>query len=315
LNNIKQKGIFSGLIKGLEKTRSRLVEGTATIFLGKKTIDKESLEELENHLLLADVGIKATTKIIQHLTQELNRQLLKDPQALWKALQNDLEKILIPCEKPLKIGPNKPFVILTIGVNGAGKTTTIGKLTKYLQAQGHSVLLAAGDTFRAAAIEQLEVWGNRNQVNVISQKGSADSAAVIFDAIQSAKAKNIDVVIADTAGRLHTKDNLMEELKKVKRVIGKLDPNAPHEVLLVLDASIGQNALNQMKEFHEALGISGIVLTKLDGTAKGGIIFAIADQFQVPIWFIGVGEQIDDLKSFQAKDFVEALFDFQKTVG
>lgn len=307
-------GIFSRLTKGLQKTRSRLFGGIATIFLGKKTIDAELLEELESHLLLADVGVKATRKIIQHLTQELHRQALKDPETLWKTLRDDLQKMLLPCEKSLKIGANRPFVILTVGVNGAGKTTTIGKLAKYLQNQGHSVLLAAGDTFRAAAVEQLEVWGERNQINVISQKGSADSAAVIFDAIQSAQARHIDVVIADTAGRLHTKDNLMEELKKVKRVMGKLDSTAPHEVLLVLDASMGQNALNQVKEFHQALGVSGIILTKLDGTAKGGIIFAMADEFQIPIWFIGIGEQIDDLRPFQANSFVEALFAIPREV-
>ena len=311
MNNIateNQTGFFSRLTKRLEKTRIRLVEGIENIFLGKKTIDADLLEQLESHLILADVGVKATHKIIQHLTAELHRDGLKDSQALWKALQTDLQQMLEPCEKPLKIASAKPFVILTVGVNGVGKTTTIGKLAKYLQNQGHSVLLAAGDTFRAAAVEQLEVWGERNQINVISQKGSADSAAVIFDAVQAAKARAIDIVIADTAGRLHTKDNLMEELKKVKRVIGKLDPTAPHEILLVLDANIGQNALNQVQEFHQAVGVSGIVLTKLDGTAKGGVIFAIADQFQIPIRFIGIGEQIDDLKTFEASAFVDALF-------
>lgn len=304
----QKTGFFSRLTQGLEKTRQRLVEGVENIFLGKKAIDVDLLEQLENHLLLADIGVKATAKIIQDLTEKLRRNALKDSQALWQTLHDDLQKILAPCEQPLIVTAANPFVILTVGINGVGKTTTIGKLAKYLKNQNHSVLLAAGDTFRAAAIEQLEVWGERNQVSVVAQQGTADSAAVIFDAIQSAKARNIEVVIADTAGRLHTKDNLMEELKKVKRVMAKLDATAPHEVLLVLDASIGQNGLNQVKEFHQALGVSGIVLTKLDGTAKGGVIFAIADEFKIPIRFIGIGEQIDDLKPFQASAFVDALF-------
>lgn len=304
----QKKGFFSRLTKGLQNTRTRFVGGVANIFLGKKTIDEDLLEQLESHLILADVGVQATTKIIQNLTQQVKRQDLKNPEILSTILQENLRNLLKPCEKPLAVDSSKPFIILMIGVNGAGKTTTIGKLAKYFQSQGRSVLLAAGDTFRAAAVEQLEVWGARNQIAVVAQKKTADSAAVIFDAVQSATAKNIDIVIADTAGRLHTKENLMEEMKKIKRVIGKLDPTAPHETLLVLDASIGQNTVNQVREFHQALGVTGIVLTKLDGTAKGGVIFAIAEAFQIPIRFIGLGEQIDDLRPFQANLFVDALF-------
>jgi fused signal recognition particle receptor len=304
----QKPGFFSRLSQGLQKTRARFTEGVNNIFLGKKSVDADLLAQLENHLILADVGIQTTKKLMANLTQKLNRQALKDPEALCKALQADLRTILLPCDKPLVIGKESPFIILTAGVNGVGKTTTIGKLAKYLKNKGYSVLLAAGDTFRAAAVEQLEIWGERNQIHVVSQKGNADSAAVIFDAIQAAKARNIDVVIADTAGRLHTKDNLMEEMKKIKRVIAKFDPFAPHETLLVLDAGIGQNAVIQAKEFHEALNITGIALTKLDGTAKGGVIFAIADQLEIPIRFIGVGEQIDDLKPFESSTFVDALF-------
>ena len=305
----KQKaGFFSRLSQGLQKTRTRFVDGVSNIFLGKKSVDADLLERLESHLILADVGIQTTKKVMQRLTQKLDRQALKDPEALWKALQADLQAILTPCDKPLVIGKARPFILLIVGVNGVGKTTTIGKLAKHLKNQGHSILLAAGDTFRAAAVEQLEIWGERNQIPVVSQKGTADSAAVIFDAIQAAKARNIDVVIADTAGRLHTKDNLMEEMKKIKRVIGKFDETAPHETLLVLDAGIGQNAVVQAKEFHQALNVTGIALTKLDGTAKGGVIFSIADQLEIPIRFIGLGEQIDDLKPFEANAFVDALF-------
>jgi fused signal recognition particle receptor len=304
----QKKGFFSRLTKGLQNTRTRLVGGVANLFLGKKIIDADLLEQLESHLILADVGIQATTKIIQNLTQQVKRQDLKNPEMLSAVLQENLRALLKSCEKPLIVDSPKPFIILMIGVNGAGKTTTIGKLAKYFQSQGRSVLLAAGDTFRAAAVEQLEVWGERNQIPVIAQKKTADSAAVIFDAVQSAKARNIDVVIADTAGRLHTKENLMEEMKKIQRVIQKLDPTAPHETLLVLDASIGQNTVNQVREFHQALGVTGIVLTKLDGTAKGGVIFAIAEAFHIPIRFVGLGEQIDDLRPFQANVFVDALF-------
>lgn len=300
---------FSRLKNSLSRTRSSFSEGLATLFLGKKEIDDALLEQIETQLLMADVGVDATKLIIEKLTKGISRKELKDPNAVYLALQNALTDMLLPCEKPLNLGNDKPFVILMIGVNGAGKTTTIGKLAKKFQHDGHSVMLAAGDTFRAAAIEQLAVWGERNQVSVTSQHTGADSASVIFDALQSARAKKIDVLIADTAGRLHTRDNLMDELKKVKRVLQKQDANAPHEVLLVLDANTGQNALIQAQKFHEAMGVTGLVLTKLDGTAKGGIIFAIANKLKLPIRFIGVGEKVDDLRPFEAKAFVSALFD------
>lgn len=300
---------FSRLKSSLSRTRSALGEGLATLFLGKKEIDDALLEEIESQLLMADVGVDATKLIIETLTKGISRKELKDPNAVYLALQKALTDMLLPCEKPLNLSNDKPFVILMIGVNGAGKTTTIGKLAKKFQLDGHSVMLAAGDTFRAAAIEQLAVWGERNQVSVTAQHTGADSASVIFDALQSAKAKKIDVLIADTAGRLHTRDNLMDELKKVKRVLQKQDANAPHEVLLVLDANTGQNALNQALKFHETMGVTGLVLTKLDGTAKGGIIFAIANKLKLPIRFIGVGEKVDDLRPFEAKAFVSALFD------
>lgn len=300
--------LFSRLSQGLQKTRARLVEGVASVFLGKKNVDADLFTQLESQLIEADVGVAVTQHLMQQLTNALNRHELKDSEALLHALKTELVQILLPCEKPLSITPAHPFIILTVGVNGVGKTTTIGKLAYHLKNQGQQVLLAAGDTFRAAAVEQLEIWGERYQIPVIAQKGPADSAAIIFDAIKSAKARHTDVVIADTAGRLHTKDNLMAELIKIKRVMGKLDETAPHETLLVLDASTGQNGLNQVQEFHQSLGISGIILTKLDGTAKGGIIFAIAKQFQLPIWFVGIGEKVDDLRPFQAQAFVDALF-------
>lgn len=304
-----KSSVFSRLKKGLSRTRHSFTEGVAHLFLGKKTIDAEILEQLETLLLTADIGVEASQAIISDLTARMARNQLQDPETLWLALQEDLMNMLKPCEQPLIISAQaQPYVILLVGINGAGKTTTIGKLARRLQADGKKVLLAAGDTFRAAAVEQLQVWGERNQIPVIAQQTGADSAAVIFDALQAAKARQMDVLIADTAGRLHTKDNLMEELKKVKRVLAKLDPEAPHEILLVLDASIGQNALQQAQQFHQAVGINGLVLTKLDGTAKGGIIFAIAKKLRLPIRFIGVGEQIDDLRPFQAEEFVEALF-------
>lgn len=300
---------FSRLKSSLSRTRSSFTEGLASIFLGKKEIDDDLLEQIETQLLTADVGVEATQLIIQKLTQGISRKELNDPEAVYRSLQKALTEMLLPCEQPLVIGNQQPFVILMIGVNGAGKTTTIGKLAKKCQQDGHRVMLAAGDTFRAAAIEQLAVWGERNQVTVTAQHTGADSASVIFDAMQSAKAKQMDVLIADTAGRLHTRDNLMDELKKVKRVLQKQDPNAPHEILLVLDASTGQNALVQAQKFHEVMGVTGIVLTKLDGTAKGGIIFAIANKLRLPIRFIGVGEKVDDLRPFEANAFVNALFD------
>jgi fused signal recognition particle receptor len=297
------------LKQGLSKTSASLGEGMASLFLGKKAIDDDLLEEIETRLLTADVGVDATSAIIQSLTQKVARKQLTDSSALFKALQGELTALLKPVEQPLKIDTSKqPYVILVVGVNGAGKTTTIGKLAKKLQQDGKKVMLAAGDTFRAAAVEQLQVWGERNQIAVIAQHTGADSASVIFDAVQAAKSRGMDVLIADTAGRLHTKDNLMEELKKVRRVIGKLDDTAPHEVLLVLDAGTGQNAINQTKQFNQTVSLTGLVLTKLDGTAKGGVIFALAKQFALPIRYIGVGEGIDDLRTFEAEAFVQALF-------
>ncbi|MCL9801130.1 signal recognition particle-docking protein FtsY, partial [Pseudomonas sp. AKS31] len=302
-------GFFARLKQGLSKTSASIGEGMASLFLGRKTIDDDLLDDLETRLLTADVGVEATTQIIQRLTQKVARKELADADALYKSLQAELAAMLKPVEQPLKIASqHKPFVILVVGVNGAGKTTTIGKLAKKLQLEGKKVMLAAGDTFRAAAVEQLQVWGERNKIPVIAQHTGADSASVIFDAVQAAKARGIDVLIADTAGRLHTKDNLMEELKKVRRVIGKLDADAPHEVLLVLDAGTGQNAINQAKQFNQTVELTGLALTKLDGTAKGGVIFALAKQFGLPIRYIGVGEGIDDLRTFEAEPFVQALF-------
>lgn len=301
--------LFKRLSQGLSKTRQALGGGLARVFLGRKEIDEELLEQLETTLLKADVGIAATERVMKGVTERLKRKELQDPQVLLQGLQQTLADIVAPCEKPLVVSGHKPYVILMVGVNGAGKTTTIGKLAKRLQQEGKSVILAAGDTFRAAAVEQLQVWGERNQIPVIAQHTGADSASVIFDTINAAKTRGIDVVIADTAGRLHTKVNLMEELKKVVRVIQKTDPTAPHEIMLVIDASMGQNALAQAEQFHKAVPITGITLTKLDGTAKGGVIFAIAEQLKLPIRFIGVGEQLDDLRPFQASDFVAALFE------
>lgn len=302
-------GFFQRLKQGLTRTRGSLTEGLARLVLGKKVIDDELLEEIETHLLTADVGAAATQRILDDLTARVKRKQLGDARALLAALKEDMGAILAPCSRPLVIPAEiRPYVILMVGVNGVGKTTTIGKLAKRLQGEGLSVMLAAGDTFRAAAVEQLQTWGERNGVTVIAQERAADPASVIFDGIQAARARKTDVLIADTAGRLHTQSNLMEELKKIKRVMAKLDADAPHETLLVIDASIGQNALNQARQFHEAVGVSGIVLTKLDGTAKGGVIFAVAEQMKLPIRYIGVGEGIDDLRPFDANDFVEALF-------
>ena len=305
-----QVSVFERIKKGLGKTRASLTGGLSDMFsLGKK-IDEELLEEIETTLLMADVGVTATSEIIDSLTDKLERNQLKDGEALRKALRDELHGLLKDVTKPLQIDSGKtPYVILMVGVNGVGKTTTIGKLTKKFQNEGKSVMLAAGDTFRAAAVEQLQVWGERNNVPVVAQHTGADSASVIFDAIQSAKSRGVDVVIADTAGRLQNKDNLMQELEKVVRVMKKLDESAPHEVMLVLDAGTGQNALSQAQVFQQAVGVSGITLTKLDGTAKGGIVFAIARQLQLPIRFIGVGEQVEDLRSFDAETFVDALFD------
>jgi fused signal recognition particle receptor len=306
----EKKGLFGRLKSGLAKTRASLTDGLANLVLGKKTIDDDLLEELETQLLTADVGITVTQKIISDLTDRISRKQLDDADALLAALREDMANILAPCSQPLTINEkHRPFVILVVGVNGVGKTTTIGKLARRFQDQGNSVMLAAGDTFRAAAVEQLQAWGERNDVQVIAQHSGADSASVIYDAVEAAKARNIDVLIADTAGRLHTQSNLMEELKKIKRVITKLDADAPHEVLLVVDAGTGQNALSQAQQFNEAVQLTGITLTKLDGTAKGGIIFAIAENLGLPIRFIGVGEGIEDLRVFNAEEFTQALFE------
>ncbi|MFT5320116.1 MAG: fused signal recognition particle receptor [Pseudohongiellaceae bacterium] len=302
---------FDRLRSGLQKTRSNLGEGLLTLLSGKKVIDAELLEALENQLLIADVGIEATTSIIDDLTASLKRNQLQDSGALYEALQEKLQELLLPCEKPLEIpkGTGKPFVILMVGVNGVGKTTTIGKLARKFQDEKLSVMLAAGDTFRAAAVEQLQVWGERHDVPVVAQHTGADSASVIYDAYESAVAKKVDVLIADTAGRLHNKDNLMQELEKVIRVLKKLDQDIPQEVMLVLDAGTGQNGLSQAEHFGKAVNVTGLTLTKLDGTAKGGMIFSIARHFGLPIRFIGIGEKADDLRPFSARDFVMALFD------
>ncbi|WP_317622925.1 signal recognition particle-docking protein FtsY [Thiohalobacter sp.] len=304
-----RKGLFARLRDGLAKTRSGLTEGISRLVRGRRKIDDALLEELETQLLVADVGVEATTEIIGDLTRRVARKQLDDAEALLAALREDMTALLEPVSKPLEIPEQEqPFVILMVGVNGAGKTTTIGKLAARFKAEGRSVMLAAGDTFRAAAVEQLQTWGERNGVPVIAQQQGADSASVIFDALQAAQARGIDVLIADTAGRLHTQSNLMEELKKIKRVLGKLDPSAPHEVMLVVDAGTGQNALNQALQFNAAVGLTGITLTKLDGTARGGVIFAIARRLGVPIRFIGVGEAAEDLRPFDAREFVDALF-------
>ncbi|MDR0218094.1 MAG: signal recognition particle-docking protein FtsY [Enterobacteriaceae bacterium] len=302
-----KEGFFARLKKSLVKTRQNLGAGFFGLFRGKK-IDDELFEELEEQLLIADVGVETTSKIIKSLTDHASHKELKDAEALYTKLKEEMSDILAKVDKPLEVGGKSPYVILMVGVNGVGKTTTIGKLARQYQSQGKSVMLAAGDTFRAAAVEQLQVWGERNKIPVIAQHTGADPASVIFDAIQSAKAKGADVLIADTAGRLQNKSHLMEELKKIVRVMKKLDEEAPHEIMLTLDASTGQNAVSQAKLFHEAVGLTGISLTKLDGTAKGGVIFAIADQFEIPIRYIGVGEGIDDLRPFKADDFIEALF-------
>ncbi|OEF49234.1 signal recognition particle-docking protein FtsY [Enterovibrio norvegicus] len=304
----KKEGFFARLKRGLQKTKLNIGAGFFGLFSGKK-IDDELFEELEEQLLIADVGMDTTTKIIDSLTDKASRRELKDGEALYGLLKQEMAEILSKVEKPLEAKcENGPFVILMVGVNGVGKTTTIGKLAKQFQQQGKSVMLAAGDTFRAAAVEQLQVWGERNKVPVIAQHTGADSASVIYDAIEAAKARNVDVVIADTAGRLQNKSHLMEELRKIVRVMKKLDPNAPHEIMLTIDAGTGQNAISQARLFNDIAPLSGITLTKLDGTAKGGVIFAVADQFNIPLRYIGVGEGIDDLRPFVAEDFIEALF-------
>ena len=301
-------GFFSRLVKGLLKTKQNIGVGFRSFFLGKK-IDDELFEELEEQLLIADIGVPTTSKIIKNLTEHASRKELQDAELLYQQLKVEMADILEPVAQPLEIdNTKKPYVILMVGVNGVGKTTTIGKLARKFQAEGKSVMLAAGDTFRAAAVEQLQVWGERNHIPVVAQSTGSDSASVIFDAMQSAAARNIDILIADTAGRLQNKNNLMDELKKIVRVMKKYDETAPHEIMLTLDAGTGQNAISQAKLFNEAVGLTGISLTKLDGTAKGGVIFAIADQFKLPIRYIGVGEKIEDLREFNAKEFIEALF-------
>ncbi|EOW6743235.1 signal recognition particle-docking protein FtsY [Cronobacter dublinensis] len=302
-----KEGFFARLKRSLLKTKENLGSGFISLFRGKK-IDDDLFEELEEQLLIADVGVDTTRKIIANLTEGASRKQLRDAEALYGLLKEEMGEILAKVDEPLNVEGKTPFVILMVGVNGVGKTTTIGKLARQFEQQGKSVMLAAGDTFRAAAVEQLQVWGQRNNIPVIAQHTGADSASVIFDAIQAAKARGVDVLIADTAGRLQNKSHLMEELKKIVRVMKKLDENAPHEVMLTIDASTGQNAVSQAKLFHEAVGLSGITLTKLDGTAKGGVIFSVADQFGIPIRYIGVGERIEDLRPFNAGDFIEALF-------
>ncbi len=304
----RPQGLFASLKQKLSKTRTSLSSGIASILLGKKAIDDDLLEQLEDQLLMADVGIQATQKITARLVEAASREQLKDGKSLVSILKQSMADILLPSSRPLTIDKqHRPFVILMVGVNGAGKTTTVGKLAQQFKHQGHSVMLAAGDTFRAAAVEQLQSWGERLDIPVIKQGQGADSASVIFDALKSAQAKDVDILIADTAGRLHTQNNLMDELEKIKRVIGKLDPSAPHETMLVLDAGTGQNALSQATHFQQAIGVTGITLTKLDGTAKGGMIFSVCEQLQLPIRYIVVGESVDDLRVFDDKEFVDAL--------
>ncbi|NOY71482.1 MAG: signal recognition particle-docking protein FtsY [Gammaproteobacteria bacterium] len=306
----QEKGFWTRLKGSLSRTRHGLTDGFASLLLGKKSIDEEVLEELETRLLMADVGIEATQSIIENLTNRMQRKQLADGNALFAALREDMIQILQPCAQPLEIDETKsPFVIMMVGINGAGKTTSIGKLVKRLQIENKRVILAAADTFRAAAVEQLQTWGRRNNVDVVAQQRNADPGSVVYDALVAAKARSADVLIVDTAGRLHTQTNLMAELKKIRRVASKLDDSAPHEVLLVVDGGVGQNALNQALQFHEAVNLTGIVVTKLDGTAKGGILFAIAEKVGLPIRFIGMGEGIDDLRVFDAAQFVDALLD------
>ncbi|MCC1496203.1 signal recognition particle-docking protein FtsY [Alcanivorax sp. 1008] len=306
----QKESFWKRMKEGLSKTNKVLGQGLADLLVGRKEIDDELFEDIETQLLSADIGVEATDVIVQALTDKVGREELMHADALYDALKDELRKLLVPVDKPLVIDRSKkPYVILMVGVNGVGKTTTIGKLARRFQSEGLSVMLAAGDTFRAAAVEQLQVWGERNHIPVIAQQSGADSASVIFDGVQAATARGVDVLIADTAGRLHTKSNLMEELSKVVRVMKKLIPDSPHEVLLVLDAGTGQNAINQAKEFRNAVGVTGLALTKLDGTAKGGVLFALAKTTGLPIRFIGVGEKLEDLRPFEAEEFVQALFE------
>ena len=306
----EDKGVISQLKKRLARTRHNLTDGLANLLLGQKEINEDLLEEIETLMLTADIGVDATSRIINDISEKVRRKELSDPAILNTVLKQELQQILEQCDRPVAVPENgRPQVILMVGINGAGKTTTIGKLAKRLQQDGQSVMLAAGDTFRAAAVEQLQTWGERNEIPIVAQHTGADSASVIFDALQAATARKIDVLIADTAGRLHTKTNLMDELSKIARVMKKIDPTAPHEVMLVVDATTGQNALNQAQQFNQAVGVTGITLTKMDGTAKGGILFAIADKLKMPIRFIGVGEAIEDLRQFDAEEFVDAMFE------
>ena len=292
----------------LFRSKKRLGDGLSSLLLGKKKIDDELLEDLEMLLISSDIGIHTTDKIIEIVRKKASRKELKDSDSIYELIKIELESILVE-DNLLKITGDKTFVILVVGINGAGKTTTIGKLAKLFQSEGKSVMLAAGDTFRAAAVEQLQAWGDRNKIPVIAKKTGADAASVVYDAYQSAMAKNIDILIADTAGRLHTQDNLMQELEKIKRVLKKHNENTPHETLLVIDGGSGQNAIQQATEFHKSIELSGLAITKLDGTAKGGVLFAISDVLNLPIRFIGVGERIEDLKPFNSKDFIDALFE------
>lgn len=309
LQSAKEKSGFVGRLRqGLSKTSYALTDGMEDMMLGPKALDLDLLDDIETRLLSADVGVDATNRIIQDLTQRISRRQMTKTQELYQALGESMYAILSPCEQPLQIDTSKkPFVILVAGINGAGKTTTIGKLARHFKAEGHSVMLAAGDTFRAAAVEQLQAWGERNNVTVIAQGTGADSASVIFDALQSAQSRGIDILIADTAGRLHTQDHLMDELKKIKRVMGKQDETAPHETLLVVDGGTGQNALRQAEAFNDAIKLDGLVVTKLDGTAKGGVLFALSEKLGLPIRYIGVGESIEDLRIFDAEDFINAI--------
>jgi len=306
--DIKTDTKKASLKERLSKSKRRLGDGLSSILIGKKQIDDELLEELEMLMISADIGIQTTDKIIESVRKKASRKELKDGDSLYQLIKTELEELLVD-ENLLEPVSESTFVILVVGINGAGKTTTIGKLAKSFQRQGKSVMLAAGDTFRAAAVEQLQIWGERNEIPVIAQKTGADAASVVYDAYQSAVAKNIDILIADTAGRLHTQDNLMQELEKIKRVLKKHHDKAPHETLLVIDGGSGQNAVQQANEFHKSIELSGIAVTKLDGTAKGGVLFAISDSLNLPIRYIGIGEAIDDLKPFHAKDFINALFD------
>ena len=307
-SSLKEEEQKPSLRERLFKSKKKLGDGLSSLVIGKKKIDEDLLEELEVLLISSDVGIQTTDKVIESVRKKASRKELKDEDSLYQLIKLELESLLVT-DSDLEPSSEIPFVILVVGINGAGKTTTIGKLAKLFQGEGKSVMLAAGDTFRAAAVEQLQVWGERNDITVIAQKTGADAASVVYDAYQSAIAKKTDILIADTAGRLHTQDNLMQELEKIKRVLKKHNENAPHETLLVIDGGSGQNAVQQANEFHKSINLSGLAITKLDGTAKGGVLFSISDALKLPIRFIGVGEAIEDLKPFNSKDFVDALFD------